>query len=315
MPLSEFEIIQQIFKQQKVDRNDVLSGIGDDAAITSIPEGHELVLAMDTMIAGVHFPENMKPKDIGYRSLAVNLSDLAAMGAEPAWVTLALTIPQSNETWLRAFASGFLTLATQYNVQLIGGDLSRGDLSITIQAHGFLPANKKLLRSGAQPGDLIYVTGTLGDAAAGLISWQQPEQSFAYLKQRLTRPTPRVEVGIALREFATSAIDVSDGLIADLGHILDASKVGAKLEIANLSLSLAICEKFDLDQAREMALSGGDDYELCFTVPSRKEEQINKLANLCQIARIGTIEAEPGLRCLLPDGTHYEPARSGYQHF
>ena len=315
MPLSEFEIIRQIFQQQKVDRNDVLLGIGDDAAVTKVPEGHELALAMDTLIGGVHFPENMKPADIGYRSLAVNLSDLAAMGAEPAWVTLALTIPESNESWLRAFASGLMSLAAQYNLQLIGGDMTRGALSITVQVHGFLPTKQILVRSGAHPGDSIYITGTLGDAAAGLASWQQTDKSFAWLKQRFTRPVPRIEAGFALRGIATSVIDVSDGLIADLGHILESSNVGAKLKMANLPLSLAICEKFDLEQAREMALSGGDDYELCFTAPSNKQEQISKLVKVCQFVEIGVIEAEPGLRCLLPDGAQYDSVGSGFQHF
>ncbi len=314
MPLSEFEIIHQIFQQQKVERSDVVIGIGDDAAVIDVPAGFELAVSTDTLIANVHFPEDMKPKDIGYRALAVNLSDLAAMGAEPAWMTLALTLPEANNVWLKAFSSGLFRLAEQYDVQLIGGDTTRGALSITLQLHGFLPKGRRLTRSGAQVGDGIYVTGTLGDAAAGLKCWMRNEQSSVWLKQRLARPTPRVETGIALRDLATSAIDISDGLLADLGHILDASHVGARLNLANLPLSLAICETVELEQARELALTGGDDYELCFTVPEDKEDEVIRLGDLCQITMIGRVEAEPGLRCML-GAVEYTLSDQGYQHF
>ncbi len=315
MALSEFEIIQQVFQQQKVQRADVILGIGDDGAVTKVPENHGLVLVMDTLIENVHFPDNMRPKDIGYRSLAVNLSDLAAMGAEPAWVTLALSLPDSNESWIKAFASGFFSLAEQYNIQLIGGDLTRGPLTITVQAHGFVPQGQKLVRSGAQVGDLICVTGTLGDAAAGLTSWSETDKSFEYLRQRLARPTPRIEVGLMLRSLASSAIDISDGLLADLNHILNASHVGASLRVEHLPLSLALCEKYDQLESRDMALSGGDDYELCFTIAPENRHLLDQLSEYTQVAEIGVIEAERGLRCLLSNGSHYVPVESGYQHF
>ena len=316
MALSEFEIIQQIFQQQKVDRQDVRIGIGDDAAIVDVPEGYELAVSMDTLIEGVHFPENMKPKDIGYRSLAVNLSDLAAMGAEPAWLTLALTIPESNETWLSAFASGLFGLAEQHNVQLIGGDTTRGQLSITVQVHGLLPKGKGLSRSGAQVGDQIYITGTLGDAAAGLEVWDKTDKSYTWLKQRLARPAPQIEAGITLRQIASSAVDISDGLVSDLGHILTASDVGASINLEALPLSLALCEVVELKNARELALIGGDDYELCFTVPAKKVKKVESLELASQISLIGEIEAEPGLRCLARDGSEFEVKGStGYQHF
>ena len=315
MALSEFEIIQQVFQQQRTQRSDVLIGIGDDGAVTKVPDNHGLALVMDTMIAGVHFPENMKPKDIGYRSLAVNLSDLAAMGAEPSWATMALTLPNSNESWIRAFASGFLSLAEQYKVQLIGGDMTRGPLSITVQAHGFIPQGQKILRSGAKVGDLIYVTGTLGDAAAGLLAWQESDLSFSYLKQRLARPTARIETGIALRDLANSAIDISDGLLADLGHILNASQVGASLKVDQLPLSLAVCEIYGREEACELALTGGDDYELCFTISPENKHRLEPIFEHTQLAEIGVIEAEPGLRCQLADGSYFVPTKGGYQHF
>ncbi len=315
MALSEFEIIQQVFQQQKVDRQDVQLGIGDDAAVVEVPEGYGLAVSMDTLIAGVHFPEDMKPKDIGYRALAVNLSDLAAMGAEPVWATLALTLPESNEAWLKAFASGFFGLAHQYNVQLIGGDTTRGQLSITVQAHGLLPKGKCLSRSGAEPGDQIYVTGTLGDAAAGLEFWKKSDHSFSWLKQRLARPEPRVVAGIELRNYATSAIDISDGLTADLGHILNYSNVGASISFEALPLSLALCGVVELEKAREYALVGGDDYELCFTVPMKDQQQIERQFS-DRITLIGVVEANPGLRCLAKNGSEVDyKDLSGYQHF
>ena len=300
MALSEFEIIKQVFQQQKVDRQDVHLGIGDDAALVEVPDGYELVVATDTLIADVHFPQDMQARDIGYRSLAVNLSDLAAMGAEPAWVTMALTIPESNEVWLNAFASGLFSLAEQHRVQLIGGDLSRGKLSITIQALGILPKGKQLTRSGARVGDLIYVTGTLGDAAAGLNCWQKKDQISSWLRKQLSRPKPKIAAGIALRNLASSTIDISDGLVADLGHILSASQVGARLFLEDLPLSLALCEVFELEQARDMALSGGDDYELCFTVAVENQDRVEEaLREICQIAQVGEIETDQGFALLL----------------
>lgn len=317
MSISEFEIIQQIFQQQTMQRDDVRLGIGDDAAVLQVPEGNELVVSMDTSIAGVHFPEQMKPKDVGYRALAVNLSDLAAMGAEPAWATLALTLPEANQSWLTAFASGFFSLAKQHNVKLIGGDITRGDLSITVQIHGFVPADQALQRSGAKAADLIYVTGNLGDAAAGLRAWQENSPATAYLRERLSRPTPRVDVGLALRDIANSMIDISDGLLADLGHILSASSVGAIIDLEDLPLSLALCDEVGIDKARELALYGGDDYELCFTVPAEQRDAIDAINNeldQTDLHLIGTIVEDAGLQIRF-EGSNYEPDLNGYQHF
>lgn len=321
MPLSEFDIIQQVFQKQKIDRQDVRLGIGDDAAIVQVPDGFELAISVDTLISGVHFPIDMKPSDVGYRSLAVNLSDMAAMGAEPAWMTLALTLPEPNPTWLNAFASGLFGLADQYNVQLIGGDTTRGKLSITIQTFGLLPKGEGLTRSGAQVGDLIYVTGTLGDAAAGLKLWTLKSKSQSWLKERLARPTPRVEAGNLLRHIASSAIDISDGLAADLSHILSASGVGAQIKIEDLPFSLALCEELEmaLEQSveigQDLALSGGDDYELCFTVAPEKQDQLDELRQICQISQIGIVESDLGLRCISKEGSNYEIKKSGFQHF
>ncbi len=321
MSLSEFEIIQQIFQQQITDRQDVCLGMGDDAALVNVPSGSKLAITTDTMIAGVHFPIDMKPRDIGYRALAINLSDLAAMGAEPAWITLALTIPESNQTWLKAFASGLFGLAKDYNVQLIGGDTTRGPLSITIQAFGFIPDQEWLTRSGASVGDLVYVTGTLGDAAAGLKFWSASTKNSLWLKERLTRPIPRVEAGLCLRNIASSAIDISDGLVADLTHILSASGVGAQLDIDQIPLSLALCAELEMELEKavdigwDLALSGGDDYELCFTVPADKKDQLEELRTICQIAKIGVIESKPGLRCVSKDGSLHGIKSTGYQHF
>lgn len=312
MTLSEFEIIQHVFKQQKIHRREVIVGIDDDAAVVEIPPGVELAISVDTLIPDVHFPGNLKPSDIGYRSLAVNLSDLAAMGAEPAWATLALTLPESNEAWLRAFASGFFALADEFDVQLIGGDTTRGPLSITVQVHGFLLKDQRLTRSGAQPGDVIGLTGNLGDAAGGLALWGSTDKRFALLKQRLARPNPRIDAGKKLLGLASSAIDISDGLLADLGHILESSQVGASIKLADLPLSLALCDAVGLDQAQDYALTGGDDYELCFTLPADKTSVLRELFDF-QV--IGVIEQQQGLRCQLPDGSSYVAQRSGYQHF
>ena len=236
MALSEFDIIRYFFdRPQAADgRSDVLLGIGDDAAVVTVPDDHDLVLCMDTLVAGVHFPEDTSPGAIGHKALAVNLSDLAAMGAEPAWFTLSVTLPHADADWLAAFAQGMFRLADHYRVQLVGGDVTRGPLSVTVQAHGLVPRGRALRRSGAAVGDRIYVTGTLGDA--GLALHQGAEQAPA-LRQRLDYPSPRVEAGLALRGLASAAIDISDGLLADLGHLLEDGRQGAMLEVDDLPRS------------------------------------------------------------------------------
>ncbi|MGH8657634.1 MAG: thiamine-phosphate kinase [Gammaproteobacteria bacterium] len=319
MALSEFEIIQRFFHRGGISRQDVALGIGDDGAVVRVADGCDLVISTDMLISGVHFSADAEPIDIGFRALAVNLSDLAAMGAEPAWATLVLSLPEANELWLSAFARGFFALADEASVQLIGGDITRGPLTITVSVYGSAPRGKALLRSGARPGDLIFVTGTLGDAAAAL----EPDLKTASaihtqaLRQRLLRPVPRFIVGIALRAVASSAIDISDGLASDLGHVVEASGVGARIEVASLPLSEALCHLLMRQRAWELALSGGDDYELCFTAPARHEALVARLAHSsdCPITQIGVIESELGLRWIMPDGSLMAIARPGYRHF
>lgn len=320
MSLSEFSLITRYFIRQ-MNRPDVLLGVGDDCALLNVPEGMSLAVSMDTLVAGVHFPLQTSSYDIGHKLVAVNLSDLAAMGAQPAWLTLALTLPESDEVWLEGFCRGLFALAEHYQMSLIGGDTTHGPLTLTLQAHGFVPYGQALRRDGARPGDLIYVTGTLGDGGLGLRCVQSTvmltEHHRQYAIDRLNRPSPRVEAGLALRGLASSAIDISDGLLADLGHILTRSRAGASLEIAKLPLSPAYLSAYDQIGGVEMALTAGDDYELCFTVSSNQALQAeNALREIgCRFSCIGVIRAEPGLRCFRADGSEYVPVKKGYDHF
>lgn len=319
MALSEFELIDRFFKNAFPDAPEVSCGIGDDAALVSVPPGQELALTMDTLVAGIHFPASATPADIGYKALAVNLSDLAAMGAEPRWITLSLTLPQDPEHWLEGFMSGFSLLAEKYALSLIGGDLARGPLSITLQLHGFVPAGSALRRSGARPGDRIYVSGTLGDAglALGMLDHRfiVDEQHHAALLQRLHRPQPRVELGLALRGLATSAIDISDGLQADLKHILEASHAGAALNPERVPVSGAM-QQLPPEQAWNLALTAGDDYELCFTLPaSVTDVAVKNLAEIIPLQCIGHVTAQGEIDWRRSDGTIYKPDGAGYHHF
>lgn len=271
----------------------------------------------------MHFPPDTDPAAIGHKALAVNLSDLAAMGAEPAWAMLALTLPAPDEAWLASFSAGFCALAREHRVALIGGDTTRGPLSITVQVHGFVPRGGALRRGGARAGDLIHVTGTLGDAGLALrlarrTGLECASADLARLRARLDRPSPRVAQGLQLRGRAHAAIDVSDGLLADLGHILEAGGVGATLRLDRLPLSdafRACIASLDghRDAAAALALTAGDDYELCFTTAPDMDD----LGILDGVActRIGVIEPAPGLRCLRADGTPWRPAVAGYDHF
>ena len=320
MPLSEFELIDRYFRNALSNGSEVRCGIGDDAAIVSVPQGMELALSMDTLVAGVHFPVATTPENIGYKALAVNLSDMAAMGAEPRWITLSLTLPQDDpSSWLEGFMSGFSALARKYSLALIGGDLAHGPMSITIQIHGFLPANTAIYRSGARPGNHIYVSGTLGDAglALGVLDqrWTIDRKYHVEIFSRLHRPAPRIALGMALRGLATSAIDISDGLQADLGHILDASHAGARLDPGLLPLSEAL-RQLPLEQAREIALTSGDDYELCFTLPAAvPASEIKRLSAITPVQCIGQVTAETGMYWQHSDGSRFIPAGTGYTHF
>jgi thiamine-monophosphate kinase len=261
---------------------------------------------------------------IGHKALAVNLSDLAAMGAEPAWVTLSLTLPDSNPVWLEDFSQGFFHLAGRFGVSLVGGDTSRGPLSVTVQAHGFVPAGRALQRSGAQPGDRVYTTGTLGDAGLALHSGDQADNA---LRRRLDYPEPRIEAGLVLRDYASAAIDISDGLLADLGHLLETEgaglSMGAAIHVDALPRSALFTQMtqqpgfVQQDLYYALPLSAGDDYELCFTVPPDScEEMAAALSNhAIACTAIGIIEQPPGIRCLKANGELYRPAGAGYQHF
>ncbi|GAA6170889.1 thiamine-phosphate kinase [Colwellia sp. KU-HH00111] len=268
--MKEFEIIKQFFTQQAVRRKDVLLGIGDDCAVVSSTEKQDVVITTDTLVAGVHFPLGTSAKAIGHKAVAVNLSDIAAMGAEPSWISLAITIPEVNDTWLSEFCSGVFELCEYYNVQLVGGDTTQGPLSVTITAQGLTPEGKYLSRSGAKAGDWIYVTGDLGDAALALQHHNEPFLTDAdvieQVQQKLDYPKPRVLMGQSLREYASSAIDISDGLLADLGHICQASNVGANIVLDAIPMSEAMNNSQLFDDAILLALNGGDDYELLFTV-------------------------------------------------
>jgi thiamine-monophosphate kinase len=320
MALSEFRLIQSYFEQHRLGREDVVLGIGDDAALLRVPEGMLLVAAVDTLIAGVHFPENTPPSAIGHKALAVNLSDLAAMGAEPAWATLALSIPAADENFLQPFSDGLFALAGQFGVELVGGDTVRGPLVLTVQLHGFVPEGAALTRFDARPGDLLYVSGTLGDAAAGLALVQANApasvldgEEARYLRERLDRPTPRIALGLALRGIASACIDISDGLCADVGHIMERSHLGCEIESRLLPLSRQLLALKGETAARELALHGGDDYELCFSVPAQREAELLRLALTLDVplTRIGEITNEVGV--LRVDS---EPVEGGgYDHF
>lgn len=308
----EFQIIRDYF-QRHAAASDLVLGIGDDGAVLRPRVGCDLVVVTDTLVAGHHFPDNFAAADIGWRAMAVNLSDLAAMGAEPRFAFLNLTLPDPDADWLAAFAQGFFALAERHNVILAGGDTTQGPLSITVTLLGEVPHGAALLRSGARPGDLVCVSGTLGDAAAGLEILLQDADSEQPLVQRFRRPAPRVALGRQLADKASAAIDVSDGLVADLGHILAASGVGARIALAQLPVSPAL-EEYS-DQARDLALTGGDDYELCFCIPRNAVKELSAGSEECEITVIGEIVEGDELVIVHPDGSRYHPARRSWQHF
>ncbi len=319
--MNEFELIRNYFACQGLAREDVIVSIGDDAAVVAPPSGMQQVLTTDMLVAGRHFFADADPRSIGHKALAVNLSDIAAMGATPAWFTLDLSLPSADPDWLRAFARGLFELADQYRTQLVGGDTVRGPLAVAIQLCGLVPVGEALLRSGARPGDRIYVTGTLGDAALALshrretLDLTEPER--LQVMQRLDYPQPRVAAGEAVRTLASSCIDVSDGLYADLGHILEASDVGARLVSEKIPLSSVYQRHSDRFGGAELALSNGDDYELCFTLPPASVSELQHILPRCEcdLTYIGDIEAQPGLRMVDASGRIYEPKLRGYDHF
>lgn len=322
MACGEFSLIARYFDRVRISRHDVETGIGDDCALLSVNEKQWLAISTDTLVSGIHFLPNISPRDLGYKALAVNLSDLAAMGADPSWLTLAITLPEVDENWLEAFSDSLFEQLDYYDMQLVGGDTTRGPLSMTLGIHGLVPVGRALKRSGARQGDWIYVTGTPGDSAAGLAILQNrltvtdPQQSD-YLVKRHLRPKPRILHGQALRSLATSAIDLSDGLISDLGHILTASDCGARIMLDLLPYSKAMLANVQPEQALSWALSGGEDYELCFTVPELNRGALDvAIGNLgVAFTCIGQIgPASEGFQFLL-DGKPVTPDLKGYDHF
>ena len=322
MPCGEFSLIKQYFTSQPVKRKDVSTGIGDDCAILTVPEKQQVAISTDTLVSGIHFLPTISPEDLAYKALAVNISDLAAVGADPAWASLALTLPKVDNDWLEAFSRSLFALAEYYSIQLIGGDTTKGSLSLTITIQGLVPQGMALLRSGAKIGDWIYVTGFLGDSAAGLAVLQnrlQPSQpeSRDYFITRHLRPQPRLLQGQALRSLASAAIDISDGLISDLNHILTASGCGARINLDALPYSTAMKSQVSKEQAEVWALSGGEDYELCFTVP-----EINRGALDIALAHTGAdfhcigqiMPVAEGIR-YLREGKEVHPNLKGFDHF
>lgn len=304
--LSEFDMIQRFFAPLSVAKPNISIGIGDDAAVVKIKSRHELVVSTDTLIAGVHFFKGADPKHIAHKALVSNLSDLAAMGAKPLWYTLALTLPQAEEDWLIRFSQGLKEYAEHFDVVLVGGDTTQGPtLVITITVMGTVPQGKAITRSGAKPGDSIFVTGTLGDAGYAL----HGNQNY--------QATPRLKAGMSLQTIASAMIDISDGFSADLNHILEASQVGATVELAHIPLSKPLIQALPQKQALALALSAGDDYELCFTVPEKNLSKLEKNSPQldCCYTRVGYIEAKPGLRAVDPDGKICDLNIQGFKHF
>lgn len=313
--MHEFEIIDRYFASAATDAS-VRLAIGDDAAVIAPSSRHDVVAAVDTLVEGVHFPSAGAPADIGSRAVLVNLSDMAAMGATPRWMTLALTLCDAESSWLEAFSAGLLSAASQHRVSLVGGDTTRGPCTvISLQLLGEAQPGASLTRSGSRTGDAIYVSGSVGDAAAGLRMIQEGVTANP-LVERFWRPTPRLSLGQRLHGLATAAIDVSDGLVADLEKLTAASGVGAVIDVEALPLSAELRTAFDLDQAVQLALSGGDDYELCFTADRRQADALERLASALDLplTKIGETTADGGV-VVRERGEPVTVESEGYRHF
>lgn len=316
MAKAEFDLINAI-KARLTNQPNVALGVGDDAALLHIEAGHQCVISTDTLVAGRHFDARLTPQDIGHKSLAVNLSDLAAMGAEPCAITVALTLPACDSPWVHAWLDGVLPLADKHDVSIIGGDTTQGPLSITITALGQVPSGHAITRSGASVGDDLWVSGTLGDARAALLHWDDADGA---LRSRLTRPTPRIGLGLALRGVASACLDLSDGLLGDLRHILTASCVGAQIQADALpiSASLASLKQANKKDACGFALAGGDDYELCFTAAPSQRARVAEISQRTQvpITRIGAMVSGNQLTVLNDTGDVLDLRHlTGYEHF
>ena len=317
--MNEFEIIRRYFESKNLPVS-VKLGVGDDGAIIHNDPAKNLVVATDTLVSGVHFPADSSPCDIGYRSVVVNVSDIAAMGGKPEWMTLALSLRETNPEWLKGFSKGLFLASDEYSLNLIGGDLTKAEQNIiTIQMIGEVDTDAQLLRSNAQPGELLFVSGTLGDAAAGLEQFEKKvalNQYNQYLIERFFRPTARVDIGQAIMDYASSSIDISDGLIGDLKKIMRASDVGALINIEDIPLSKEMLKIYEPKKSQTFALSGGDDYELLFTAPA---ENLSKIMDISKekdqkITHIGNITENKNLECR-KEGVTYEYQDEGYLHF
>ncbi|OGS98143.1 MAG: thiamine-phosphate kinase [Gallionellales bacterium RIFCSPLOWO2_12_FULL_59_22] len=316
--MGEFDLIKRYFTRATPS---ALLGIGDDAALLRVNPGNVLAVSTDMLVCGTHFLPDADPFLLGHKTLAVNLSDLAAMGAEPRWAVLAIALPEADEAWLAQFSAGFFALAQQHGVELVGGDTTRGPLNLCVTIFGDVPAQQALRRSGAQVGDDIWVSGRLGDAALALAHLQGrivlPDEEIDSCAPALHQPQPRVALGLALRGIASSAIDISDGLLADLGHILDASQVGAEIDFAALPLSPSMQAHAAQPLVRQCILAGGDDYELCFTAPAARHEELADIAARLDVplTRIGKVVAGRG--CIVRDaaGNPLNVETGGYEHF
>ncbi len=318
--MKEFEIIQRYLAFDSGNRKDVITGIGDDCALLRVPRGQRLAVSMDTLIGGVHFLADSPARDIAHKAVAVNLSDLSAAGAEPAWLTLSLSMPEFNEKWLQDFHIGLKNIVEFFGVQIVGGDTCKGPMSITIQAHGFVPENVFHRRSGAKAGDLICVTGDIGDAALGLkVAQKELELETLHAESLLRKyftPNPRIAAGIALRGKASAVIDISDGLLADVNHISQQSGVGALIRWEKVPLSPAARQVTNEKMLQQSVLTGGDDYELCFTIDEDDFEStfhaLETVGTAC--IPIGRLTGKPGVR-VLHNKQELELESLGYQHF
>jgi len=309
--MNEFELIQNYFNWPLTDPT-VELGVGDDAAIFNLDSDYQLVTTTDTLSEGVHFFKDDSPENIAYKSLAVNLSDIAAMGAIAKWFTLAITLPKIDEIWLKKFSESLKETSLKYNVSLIGGDTTRGPLNITITMMGVVEKSKAIKRSGANNGDNIYISGEIGDAALCLKKINKGEKPHKVEMIKLNRPTPRLDLGNALKGIASSCVDISDGLEQDLSHIIKASKVGAIINVQKLPLSQSMVKYIEDNNDWSLPLCGGDDYELCFTAPKNFNSEIIKIGEICKIriTKVGVIVKEKGLRI-----KGYDSQAASYQHF
>lgn len=318
--MSEFQLIdrlQRLFDQhQQSFKHPAVLGIGDDGAVLAVPAEKHLVVSTDTLVSGTHFFSDDAPADIAAKSLAVSLSDLAAMGAEPAWFFLAISLPQKNTDWWDDFCRGLLEMASAAGIQLAGGDTTQGPLSVNITAMGLVEQGKALRRDGAKPGDLVLVSGQPGLAALALKQKLEGKKTHPESLRALLRPEPRLALGQALSRYATACIDVSDGLAADFGHILKASACGAEIYLDGLPQHAAL-SSLKTEQRWTLQLAGGDDYELCFTIPQQHEEDVMKLQSQAGVTVqiIGRITEAVGLKLIQPDGKEFALDRSGYEHF